>query len=241
MATPVTEIAYITLKPGIDISGSSDAAKAWKESLAIISKQEGYQRSSYGLTLESPDLLLWFIDWDSRTSHINFTTSPAYTPFTAHLSTLLTSAHFHHILFPSPPSILISAPIIEFATFLNTTPSFPSQVEKFIAAVGTPKECYGGAFGESVEMDVKRHEGDGEKGRVTVLVIGWESREAHFRFRETEVFKESIELLGEGNDGVEMVSWFALFFYYSFLVRSLRLGWVQKRAGGEFGRSFGFG
>ena len=61
MATPVTEIAYITLKPNTDISGSSDAAKAWKEGLSVIAKQEGYQGSSYGRAIESPDLLMWFI------------------------------------------------------------------------------------------------------------------------------------------------------------------------------------
>lgn len=61
MATPVTEIAYITLKPNTDITGSSDAAKAWKEGLSVIAKQEGYQGSSYGRAIESPDLLMWFI------------------------------------------------------------------------------------------------------------------------------------------------------------------------------------
>ncbi|CZS89856.1 uncharacterized protein RAG0_01093 [Rhynchosporium agropyri] len=205
MSPPVTEIAYITLKPGTDISGSSDAAKAWKEGLSIISKQAGYQRSRYGITMESPELLMWFIDWDSVSSHKAFEASSDYTTFGSLLSTLMTTAHFHHISFsPFPPSILTTAPVIEFVTFLDTTPSFPSNVSKFMSAVGIPDGCYGGVWGESIETDIGKHEDGILKGRVVVLAVGWESKDAHLRFTETEKFNENIGLLGEGLGGVEM-------------------------------------
>jgi hypothetical protein len=58
---PVTEIAYITLKPGIQLTGSSAEAKAWAEALSTIQAQEGYQRLHWGATLENENLLMLLI------------------------------------------------------------------------------------------------------------------------------------------------------------------------------------
>ncbi len=65
MAVPVTEIAYITLKSGVELEGSGDAAQALKDSLKTISQQEGYQRQHYGRTLEDPSLLMLLIGMSS--------------------------------------------------------------------------------------------------------------------------------------------------------------------------------
>jgi hypothetical protein len=59
--TPVTEIAYITLKPGVQLTGSSAEAKAWAESLSTVQAQEGYQRTFWGTTLENENLLMLLI------------------------------------------------------------------------------------------------------------------------------------------------------------------------------------
>jgi hypothetical protein len=58
---PVTEIAYITLKPGVQLTGSSAEAKAWAESLSTGQAQEGYQRTFWGTTLENETLLMLLI------------------------------------------------------------------------------------------------------------------------------------------------------------------------------------
>lgn len=58
---PVTEIAYITLKPGVQLTGSSAEAKAWAEALSTIQAQEGYQRLHWGTTLENEELLMLLI------------------------------------------------------------------------------------------------------------------------------------------------------------------------------------
>lgn len=61
MAPPVTEIAYIVLKPGVDIEGATPEAKAWQDTLATLRQQEGMQRTHYGRTLEAPNLLILFV------------------------------------------------------------------------------------------------------------------------------------------------------------------------------------
>lgn len=58
---PVTEIAYITLKPGVELTGSSPSAQAWSDALSAISAQEGYQRQHWGVSLEDPSLLMLLI------------------------------------------------------------------------------------------------------------------------------------------------------------------------------------
>jgi hypothetical protein len=60
--TPVTNIAYIPLKPGTDIKDSLTLeGKAWKEAQNIIRSQYGYQQSYQGEQLESPDTMTWLI------------------------------------------------------------------------------------------------------------------------------------------------------------------------------------
>lgn len=56
---------------------------------------------------------------------------------------------------------------------------------------------------------MKKHaeqDGLGEGSNALVLFIGWESKEKHLEFRETEQFKRNVGLLREGAEGVEMVS-----------------------------------
>ena len=59
-------------------------------------------------------------------------------------------------------------------------------------------------YGPVVE-EVEKEEGAG-KGKAVVLCIGWESREKHMAFRETETFAKNIHFLREGVKGTEIVS-----------------------------------
>ncbi|KAI9642241.1 hypothetical protein NHQ30_009043 [Ciborinia camelliae] len=60
-------------------------------------------------------------------------------------------------------------------------------------------------YGEVVEKIAKNKEaGEEEKGKAVVLMLGWESREAHMAFRETREYKDHIGLLRKGTSGAEM-------------------------------------
>lgn len=48
MVKPVTECAYINLKPGVDLEEDTAEAQIWKETIATLSAQHGYQRCYYG-------------------------------------------------------------------------------------------------------------------------------------------------------------------------------------------------
>jgi heme-degrading monooxygenase HmoA len=74
---------------------------------------------------------------------------------------------------------------------------------------GKPEGYLGHAYGETVE-DVKKHadqaKEDVKEAKALVLLIGWESKEIHMKFRESELFKEQIHLVREKQGGVELVS-----------------------------------
>lgn len=138
---------------------------------------------------------------------MQFRASPAYGAFTANLGKLLAKppARFHFDAKPFPPTILGTAPVIEVTTFFQVEDFFLSNVEKFMAAASPHAEGYlGHVYGLTIE-EIEKEEGAG-KGKAVVLCIGWESKEKHMEFRETETFAKNIHLLREGAKGAAMVS-----------------------------------
>jgi len=93
------------------------------------------------------------------------------------------------------------------ATFYHTEPHFTSNVQKFLDTVSKDAVadfgCLGATYGPVVEEIEKEGDGKG-KGNAVLLCIGWESREDHMKFRESESFKKNIHFLREGMGGIEM-------------------------------------
>jgi len=206
-----TEIAYLTLKPDIDLDdGESEAGKAWKEALALIATAEGYKGSSYGRTLESPDVTIWFINWESLASHHKFAESAIYKPFRGAIGNIITSSHLNHFEPTSfPPTVVTHAPVIEFVTFFDIEPHFFENLKKFIEAIdpAKPEGYYGYSIGPVLE-EIVRHTDVGKegvaKGKAAVLLVGWETKEAHLAFRATQPYKDNIHYLREGLSGLEL-------------------------------------
>jgi hypothetical protein len=62
MASPVTEICYLTLKPGADVNEpGSTAAQTWNDIVTTVLQQEGYQSSHWGTQIENPNILIMMI------------------------------------------------------------------------------------------------------------------------------------------------------------------------------------
>jgi hypothetical protein len=131
-----------------------------------------------------------------------------YEGFTKKVLEIISKISIHH--FTPPQSLLLYAQVIETCTFFLTTPSFPSNLQKFSSAMTSSPSPIPGfkgiQFGEVVEK-LKKEDGK-EEGSACKLFIGWETVEDHMKFRETELFKENVPLLRTANEGVEMVSFF---------------------------------
>lgn len=80
---------------------------------------------------------------------------------------------------------------------------YPTFSSSFIFKSNTPQRLHGVAYGPTVEEIVKHTEQSASPAvapaKAGVLFVGWESKEAHMRFRETEDFKNSIPLVRGNN------------------------------------------
>ena len=99
----------------------------------------------------------------------------------------------------------LSAPVTEIATFyFDGAPpddAFESA-KKCIEIIG--KDAGENVLGWSYGITHEDIEKDGVKGKGAVLTVGWESKEAHMRARETQAFKDNIHMLRQTSKAVEM-------------------------------------
>lgn len=136
-----------------------------------------------------------------------------YKPFVGRFSTILEEGgspafQMMHVDFKPEGGLTkaTSAPITEVATFYfgGEAPSgYEDGVHQFRDIIDKDKAAgyLGSALGITHEDDVER---EGAKGKAAVLVIGWQSVEAHMAFRETTTFKDNIHLLRNGVQKAEM-------------------------------------
>jgi heme-degrading monooxygenase HmoA len=87
-----------------------------------------------------------------------------------------------------------SAPVTEIATFYHSGDPTDSYLDEAVsAAEGMDK--VEGFLGAAMGISYEELEKDGHKGKASVLVVGWQSKEAHMAFRETDGFKPVVTKL----------------------------------------------
>jgi len=145
-------------------------------------------------------------DWNSLDDHHAFMKSAIYGSFGRHLMTIVEGpmSMYHTNFDPHPPSAAISStssPVTEVITcyFASHDPGFEEKVKKLAGIIKENTETFKAAAGGWIIEDVEHESiGSGTKGKAYAVVFGWDSVEAHMKFRETEAFKENIHLLREG-------------------------------------------
>jgi len=205
-AKPVTEVASIMAKAGLDLSDKRSAARqTWNGVLAIISSQDGFQNAYWGPVMEDPAMYQLCVDWKSLESHEMFMQSPQYVLVVNALGSIALAppSLFHFQPDPYPPSVFGTALVVEVATFYKTESYFLENVKQFVRdtkdAMDGGMGCVLGPVVEQIEKDP----GAGT-GKAVLLCLGWESKEAHMKYRETDSFSQNIGLLREGCSAAEM-------------------------------------
>ncbi|KAL9131655.1 MAG: hypothetical protein Q9217_000466 [Psora testacea] len=204
---PVTELATIPLQSGATIEDpDSPAGKIWTATLDTVSQQPGYQRAYYGREIENPALLQLFVDWDSYDAHQDFIKSRIYEPFVKHLMSIVDGEveMRHASLEPHPPSPAVSgtrSPVTEVLTAYvekkdeGVAENFGQLGQVVLSKADGSKAISAGWVIEEVQHD---NFGQGKKGNAYVMLIGWESKEKHMAFRETQDFKDNVHLVRGG-------------------------------------------
>lgn len=144
--------------------------------------------------------------------------APSYKPFVDDLLTLLTpdtTPSLHHVPFsPFPPTAAFSAPVTEVVTFYFPSSvtteergTFDDALKQFLEVMGREAEGFEGHGAGWVEEELQHRsladkEGETGTGKAFELVVGWQSIEAHMKYRDTEAFAKGIEGLRGASKGV---------------------------------------
>ena len=153
-------------------------------------------------------LLIARIDWDSIDAHKTFMAAAHYQPFLNRFLTIAagTPSIAHADLQPhGAVARALAAPVTEVATFyFDSAPPGDAleNAQKFIKVVEDEKTE--GFLGAAVGVTYEEIEREGVKGKGMVIAIGWSSVDVHMKFRETETFKNNINLLRNGAGKIEM-------------------------------------
>jgi len=203
---PVTEFATLNLKAGVNLTDDSPAARLFRSDIVgTLMLQDGMTNVRWGHELEDESIAILAIDWTSFSAHENFMKSPPYGPFVKKLQDIfVVGLALHHAYLPQNKThLLTGAPVIELVTVYGAEEGCLDNVKEFESKLEADG-YHGMVYGETMEGDIAKEEG-GEKGKAVVMCIGWDSREKHMEFRETERFREIIPLLREKNKGANVV------------------------------------
>lgn len=170
-------------------------------SSSLVDQPSALPQGTMQLTLPFPT------DWDSLDHHKQFIASPIYGPFAKHLMTIVdgTLTMLHANFAPHPPTAALGtiSPVTEVLTFYfeKENDGFDSKLRQFIKVISENAEGFKAASGGWVIEDV---EYKGKKGKAYVAILGWESVKAHMNFRETQAFKENINIVRADPLGMEV-------------------------------------
>ncbi|KAK3720629.1 hypothetical protein LTR37_003678 [Vermiconidia calcicola] len=210
MPKSTTEVATLPLKPGSEIGNpDNQAAAVLKDCCDTIAQQDGFQQMQIGTQVENPGLMQMMIDWDSKAHHETFMNSDIYSAFLKRFATIMDADPIiAHADFQPDGGLnsALGAPVTEVATFyFDGAPPDDAQenAKKFIETC--QKEAPGsGVSGWAYGITDEEIEKDGAKGKGGVLLVGWPSVDAHMEFRNSEVFKNNIDLLRKEVKGIEV-------------------------------------
>ena len=151
-----------------------------------------------------------FSDWDSVEAHQAFMASREYGPFITKFGKILDSpAQLHHAnLDPHPPSAAVSSlrsPVTECLTLYFPTSFDRSRFNSNLAIFKKALEEKADGFrAVSAGWVVEELELEGGKCQAWAAFVGWDSVDAHMKYRETEAFKGTIGGLREGTQAIKL-------------------------------------
>ncbi|KAK1082524.1 hypothetical protein LTR33_003861 [Friedmanniomyces endolithicus] len=212
---PITEVVLCPLVPGSDICGSHEsAAAALRDTVDGLRRCSGCHHFIAGMQLQNVDMLEALVQyvalniddgghgdapWESLEKHYDFRKTPDHGPVLANLIKLrarpLTT---YHVDFRPFTAFIraTEAPVTEVATFFfeGAAPTAVlDRVTRFREVLN--KQHVSGVLGAAAGLSLEELESEGVKGTAAMLLIGWESVDAHMAFQKTQLFKDSVGLL----------------------------------------------
>ncbi|TKA76345.1 hypothetical protein B0A55_03729 [Friedmanniomyces simplex] len=197
---PITEIIVCPLVPGSDIYGANNfAGAALRDTVDGLHKHTGCQQFTAGMQLEHADILEALITWESLQKHCDFRRTPDYGSIVASISKIRAGpcTPYHVDFRPFTAFVRATeAPVTEVATFYFDGPAPFAVLDRFTRFREVlSKQQVSGVLGAAAGLTHEELDSEGARGTAAVLVIGWESVDAHLAFQKTQLFKDSVHLL----------------------------------------------
>ncbi|PKS10577.1 hypothetical protein jhhlp_002331 [Lomentospora prolificans] len=161
----------------VSIHTFTPTRETWSASLVPLKQNPSVKTVYWGKVIEDPEKIIVAINWSSREALEAFSSSDAL----AGLAGVATggSVTAAHLSLEGTSEKALGAPCTEVVTAYGVEPAFISQCHDFISKVDTGKlEGYHGYGLGEVQQDIAR-DGKGDKGPAVILIIGWDSKEAH--------------------------------------------------------------
>lgn len=199
----VTEIASLQLKSGVKPETAAHKVTS------LVLQQPGALRARWATRIENAEYLTFFIDWEDVSAHKAFMGTPAYNTFLEDIGEDIaaTPAIYHAAFVPFPPTVLnndsgrgktavsevchayfpADTDLVQQQEILARFQQFIDGLEKLEVKGFSGEVAYGFVL---EDLDFK-----GEKARAAVLVLGWDSVDAHMAFRDTEAFQKTIPIM----------------------------------------------
>ncbi|PGH13030.1 hypothetical protein AJ80_06514 [Polytolypa hystricis UAMH7299] len=220
--TGTTEFIYLTFNPSVrpeDVD--NDEGKLFMDAYNAVAQQDdGYLSSCWGRTVEDENKIVWAID-RSTTPTTTSTTAllPSLTPLLA--PSTKPQTYLLAVSEPITQTILLQSRVIELVVLAlpaTLSPTEKSNVTNSVTALSdallslSTSRCVAAQSvtpAWAIEPASVPHV-DSPSGTAVLkaLIVGWESKEAHERARETEAFKRTImpirEVVLKGVEGLEM-------------------------------------
>ncbi|RVD80958.1 uncharacterized protein DFL_008841 [Arthrobotrys flagrans] len=196
-----TEICIFTLD-SITLPDLLSPEKVHQSSLSTVRSQPGCQNIYWGIGIQDPLKLFWFIEWDSLSSHRTFQSLPAYPSFVSTALTLTSPSSplpisVLHFDFPTPPSALFprssQKPYLEYFSF-PVLPNTHDLISSVLSTLRSALSTYDGQGGIDSTYGFAIDHG---RENDCVSLISWKSKEQHEAFLQTEAFGQAAPKMRE--------------------------------------------
>ncbi|KAF3916576.1 hypothetical protein ABW20_dc0102839 [Dactylellina cionopaga] len=190
-----TEVCVMNLKKESTLEVLKNPDGAHLKGIETIKEQPGFQKINWGLGLEDPLKLFWFIEWDNLDAHKAFEKHEIYPAFVSSVLSIADPTHPEgpiqvlHYNFPTPLSSLLlqnpatsKGPSLEYF-FVTLKPEFSRpDMEARLELLQNELNAYeAGKVFAAFEFAL-------EDQKKSLSLVLWESLEVHGAFASTEGF-----------------------------------------------------
>jgi heme-degrading monooxygenase HmoA len=179
---PFTEFNTLSFKP----DAAPDSAGTWTKLLKTLSSVPGVEAVYSGPKLEDPQSTVLVIQWASNTALTTFLSSEGFKSWYETYTSLIEVDNPVHVVLGDRWQLPLDSPTTEVFTAYGAEPPFIGNMAEFYEKVASvPMDGFHSAAYGPTKQEIAKVKG-GDKAPAVMLVVGWDSKEAHLAAKAKE-------------------------------------------------------